>query len=320
MAKLKVLLHSLWYPIAIASYYRNALEARGDIDLKVVGVFTGTWIPWKGGMNLPQKYAKTPDVPLPHHFSSPIADYEYVKHQLQGWKPDLIITVDAGSRWTGKPSEGYVAHVGTDGHCLDYDKPRLDSDKFFNMHERYAKSGDVILPYAYDHTVHYRGTPIEKEYDVVMVGVEYQHRIELVARLRAEGIRTYFSNGEVFEEYREVHQRAHIGVNWSSLDDLNARAFELPMMGNIPVMNRVTDMSLPRHHYFDYAYLFGCDNEASNKTQFVQGAIDKVKYVMANLEQCKTQLEDMRELIKGETYSARVQTILDECGFGGSVG
>jgi len=320
MAKLKVLLHSLFYPMAIAAYYRRALEQRDDIDLKVTGVYTGNFIPWKGGMNLPQKYVSPPDIPLPYHYSAPVANYEYVQHQLKCWKPDLIITVDASSHWANKPSEGYIAHVATDAHCLNYDKQRADSDKFFNMHEVYAKGKDIILPYCYDHTMHYRETEVTKEYDVAMVGVEYQHRIELANRLKAEGIKTYFSNGEVFDEYRQIHQKAHIGLNWSSLDDLNARAFELPAMGNIPVMNRVTDMGLPRHSYFDYAYLFDCVNDAHNKLPFVQGAVDKVKYVMANLPQAQAQLEEMRKLIVNETYANRVQTVLDECGFGGSVG
>ena len=80
--KPRVLFHSLWYPMAIAQYFRRALELREDIDLKTVGITTGNWIPWKGGMNVPQKYAYTPDIPLPYHFSNPIADYDYVKTLL----------------------------------------------------------------------------------------------------------------------------------------------------------------------------------------------------------------------------------------------
>ena len=90
------------------------------------------------------------------------------------------------------------------------------------------------------------------------------------------------------------------------------------MMGNILVTNHVPDMELPRHHYFDYAYLFPGGNYDSHegKSRFVQGAVDKVKYVLANLPQAKEQLEEMRKLIVNETYASRVQTVLDYCGFG----
>lgn len=317
--KLKILFHTLNYPMCIGAYFRRALERRDDIELKTTGITTGSWIPWKGGINLPQKYAYTPDIPLPYHFSNPVADYEYVKAQLQGWKPDLIITVDAGSHWHGRPSEGFVAHVATDAHCLVYDKQRRDSDKFFNMHERYSKSGDVVLPYAYDPSCHYVEPETEKIYDVAMVGVEYQHRIELAEKLRSEGLRVLFSNGDIFDEYRHSNNQAIIGINWSSLDDLNARAFELPAMGCIPVMNKVSDMNLDRHRYFDYSYLFECDNNAdhNNKSRYVDGAVRQVRGVLDNLQEAKEKLSVMKEMIKSETYDARVQQIISECGFGG---
>lgn len=315
MAKVKVLLNSIWYPMAIARYWERAFRSREDVELMTVGSFTGNWIPWKGGMTVPQRYAISPDIPLPQHYGEPTVNYNYVRAQLGDWKPDLVVTVDAGRSWDAKPSDGFVAHIATDAHCLDYTRQRRESDKFFNMHERYAESGDHILPYAYDHTVHYREDGVQKEYDVVMVGVEYEHRIKLAQKLRAEGINLYFSNGEIFDEYRQIHQKAHIGLNWSSLDDLNARAFELPAMGNIPVMNTVKDMELPRHKYFDFSYLFPVDNYHTDKSIFVDGAVERVKMVMSNLDDAKARLETMRKLIENETYANRVSELLSVCGF-----
>jgi len=318
MTKPKVLFHSLFYPMAIAQYFRRALELREDIDLKTVGITTGNWIPWKGGLNVPQKYAYTPDIPLPYHFASPIADFDYVKTFFNGWKPDLVLTVDASSRWLNKPDMGFVATIATDGHALNYDSPRRNSDLFANMHEAYSIAGDYILPYAYDHTCHYReDVPYLKKYDVAMVGVEYQHRIELAQRLQAEGITVNFSNGDIFDEYRHAHQEAKIGLNWSSQNDLNARAFEVPMMGNILVTNRVSDMELPRHHYFDLGYQFegGNFDNHEGKSRFVPGAVEKVKYVLANLPQAYEQLEEMRKLMVNETYANRVDELLKVCGF-----
>ena len=57
MTKIKVLLTYLVYPLAMATYFKKALEHREDVDLKVAGIYTGSWIPWNNGMNLPEKYA-----------------------------------------------------------------------------------------------------------------------------------------------------------------------------------------------------------------------------------------------------------------------
>jgi len=318
MSKIKVLFHTLFYPMAIGQYFRRALELRDDIDLKTTGITTGNWIPWKGSMTVPQKYAYTPDIPLPYHFSNPVADYEYVKTLMGDWKPDLVLTCDASSRWLNKPTDGFVATIATDAHALNYDSPRRNSDKFFNMHQAYSQAGDYILPYAYDHTVHYKeDKEYTKEYNVAMVGVEYQHRIELAQRLQAEGITVNFSNGDIFDEYRVAHQKATIGLNWSSLDDLNARAFELPMMGCIPIMNLVSDMKLARHSYFDYSFLFegGSRNNHENKSCFVKNAVDQVKMAMDDLPEAKNRLEVMRKEMVNETYANRIDELLKVCGF-----
>ena len=158
---LKVLLLYIAYPLAMGTYFCRALERRTDVDLKVTGVYTGSWIPWMGGMELSQKYAKPIDIPLPFPPNIGEVNYDLVKAQLGDWKPDIIINVDAGLHWKYKPSEGYVVTVATDPHVLDYSTPRSYSDKFFNMQKCYSKSGDVYLPYAYDPTVHY---PMKNSY------------------------------------------------------------------------------------------------------------------------------------------------------------
>jgi hypothetical protein len=83
-------------------------------------------------------------------------------------------------------------------------------------------------------------------------------------------------------------------------------------------MNRVPDMRLPKHSYFDYAYLFDSDNDADhhNKQRFVHNAVSSVKYVMSNLEQANKQVQEMRKEMINETYDVRIQQVLDECGFG----
>jgi len=228
MDRIKVLLHSIWYPLAIASYWRKALQRNPNIDLVTTGIFTGSWIPWMGGMNLPEKYAIPPTYPLSFKPGLNLKiDYELIRAQMPNdWHPDLVLTVDGGANWRNKPQEGVVATVVTDGHCVDYSHARAVSDYFFNMHPRYSVPEDNLLSYAYDPDTHYPMSDIEKDTDAVLVGMPYEQRIQWVNRLRAEGVSVIFENGPVFDEYRQLSNRARIGLNWASMDDTNARFFE----------------------------------------------------------------------------------------------
>lgn len=304
MDKIKVLLLYIAYPFAIGTYFRRALERRTDVDLKVAGVYTGSWIPWMGGMELPKKYALPVDIPLPFAPNIGEVNYDLVKAQLGNWKPDIIINVDAGLHWKYKPSEGYVVTVATDPHVLDYSVPRAYSDKFFNMQKCYSKSGDVYLPYAYDPTVHYRIEHEQKDTDAVLGGMPYENRVQWVNELRRRGVSVLFENGPVFDEYREMNNRARIGLNWSSMDDLNARAFELPAMGLAPVMNHVPDIDnfmSADYHYLEFSTL--------------PEAVEKVVWLKNHPTECKELAQRAYLNIQGQTYDARIEQIFMECGF-----
>ena len=182
------------------------------------------------------------------------------------------------------------------------------------MQKVYSKPGDIYLPYAYDSTVHYEEENTEKIYDVCAVGLEYGHRVQLMDELRRRGLRCHISTGPIFDEYRKIYSQSHIGINWSSLNDLNARAFETPMM-SIPVMNMVTDMvEFPA---FSYCNLFESYNDGQDNSRWVMGAANIVTDTMNNLETKRKLNQEAREMLKGETYDARISQILDECGFGG---
>lgn len=316
MSKIKVLLHYIVYPMAIATYFRKALEYRDDVELKVVGPYTGAWIPWTdaqnpGGMNLLRKYDHAPDFPMP--FAPNIGEYNYeiVKAQMGDWKPDLVLQVDANLHFKYKPSDGMVVTVGTDPHVLNdwYDVPRKYSDKFFSMQAVYSKAGDIYLPYAYstyDHyPIHISGLEDDtwKDLDAVLVGNTYQERLVWVSELKKRGIKVEHQLGVVFDEARALYNRGRIGLNWSTLDDLNARAFEIPAMKLAPVMNWVTDMS--RFPFMSALPTF------TN----LQDAIDNVVHLVENPDDCKFVAERAYQAVQGETYDARVNTILKDCGF-----
>lgn len=312
--KIKVLLTYLVYPLSMATYFKKALEHRDDVDLKVAGTYTGSWIPWNHGMNLPEKYAIPPDVPLPYSLYTKEYPYEAVKASLGDWKPDLIIQVDAGFRARNKPTDGMVVTVGTDPHVLNdwYDPARKYSDKFFCMQDAYKKSGDVYLPYAYSQYDFYPTPYKEQDYtqpikdlDAAIIGLQYTHvpRVQLVEELKIRGLKVFAENGPVFDEARAIYNRAKIGLNWSTMDDLNCRAFELPAMKLHSVMNYVPDMV--GFDFTDYCDIFHSLPEA----------IEKVMYALEHPEYMKANSEKAYELVKPHTFDARVEQILKTCGF-----
>lgn len=309
--KPKVLCLSIWYPLSMSRYFEKAFRYRDDVDFKTCGVFTGPWIPWGGtGMNLPMKYAIPPDISLPFSVNIGRVNYEIVKAQLGDWVPDIVLTIDAGICWKYKPTDGIVVHVATDPHVLDYDYQRIISDKFFNMQAVYSKKGDVYLPYAYSRHDFYpadlpEGVNDPSRVDAVLIGMPYEQRIQWVNELRKRNVNVIFENGPILDEARALYNRGTIGLNWSSLDDLNCRAFELPAMKLYPVMNWVTDMSRKEFSFIEHCGTFHNMPEA----------IERVMWAIDNPEKARTQAELAYQAVVSHTYDRRVQQILTECGF-----
>jgi hypothetical protein len=315
MNKIKILLTYIVYPLAMATYFKKALQHRDDVDLKVAGIYTGNWIPWLGGMTVPEKYATPPDVVLPYTLSMREYPYEAIKVQLGDWVPDLIIQADAGFRAQSRPSDGMVVTIGTDPHVLnaEYDLPRKYSDRFFNMQKVYSKPGDIYLPYAYSkydfypdlatHKDEQGRTDLGKDLDAVLIGMPYQQRVEWINELKRQGVKAHMENGPIFDEARNLYNRGRIGLNWSSLDDLNCRAFELPAMKLYPVMNWVTDMA-----EFDFTNYCGIFRDLPT-------AVEEVLWAVKNPEQAAELAEIGYRMVQPHTYDARVQQILTDSGF-----
>ena len=325
VSKIKVLLLYIVYPLAMGSYFKKALEQREDVDLKVVGQYTANWMPWLGtGMSVPMKYAIPPHIPLEISPNAREVNYEMVKARLGDWIPDIIINVDANLHWKYKPTDGYVVTVGTDPHVLNdfYDVPRGYSDKFYNMQLCYSKPNDIYLPYAYSAHDHFpledigiyqkenvdvtqtiMGTYV-KDTDAVLIGMPYAKRVEWINELRNRGISVIFENGPIFDEARTLYNRGRIGLNWSDQNDLNARAFELPAMKLAPVMNLVPDM----YRFFEQGIHFSGFTNLSE-------AVERVEWLKAHPVECSTMAEEAYKNVQGQTYDARIEKILEECGF-----
>ncbi len=303
MNKIKVLCLSIWYPLAMSRYFEKAFRHHPNVDFKTTGPYTGSWIPWQGGMNLPEKYAKPPDVPLPFNGGVGKVSYDLVKAQLGDWKPDIVLSIDAGINWTDKPHEGLVATIATDPHALDYDHQRRISDKFFNMQASYSEPQDIYLPYAYSKYDCYPDDTVVKDLDAVLIGMPYTQREEWKHALLAKGVNVYMENGPVFDEARALYNRAKVGLNWSSLNDLNCRVFELAAFKICPIMNRVSDADKffgAGVHYLGFSNL----NEA----------IEQVVWAKEHPGDAQVIANRAYDAVLPHTYDARVQQFLEECG------
>ena len=300
---MRILLLGIHYPFAIMSYFRHALERRPDVELVTAGVFTNDWIPWNGGMRLPQKYVKSVDLPFPPAILRPT--WGMIEKRL-GSDFDLIINCDAGSHLADKPPIPYAV-VLTDPHVLEswYKQVRPHADYVFNMQTNYMQDGDIHLPYAFSPDHHYAMSDIEKGYDASMIGLHYEQRDRLVNALRGRGHKVLYEIGLVYDDYREQNNRARIGLNWSSAMDINARFFETMAMRQILVTNRLPHIS--ELHYEENRHYLGFDT--------LEEAVEKVEWALANPEQAQTIADNGYQLVhQNDTYHHRVQQILEATG------
>lgn len=304
MDRIKIAFGYLAYPFTIANYFIRALQRRNDIEIFTFGPFTGQSIPWNGNMTIPMKYPNHVDLPLPRGMDR--VSWTNIKHRLP-WKPDLIINVDAGFHLTSKPDVPYYV-VATDPHVLSpwYESVRPLADKFFNMQGTpYIQDKDVWLPYALDPTVHYP-LSTNQEYDCSIIGLHYPVRDEWVSRLQSKGVKINYRIGDIYDEYREENNKAWIGLNWSSLQDVTARVFEIMAMRLVPVINRLP--GLDELGFEDGRHYLGFSN--------MDEAVEKVLWAKNNPDFAKQIALEAYQFVHNHdmTYDNRIRQILSEFG------
>ncbi|KYK25796.1 hypothetical protein AYK26_07640 [Euryarchaeota archaeon SM23-78] len=302
MKKLSVVLSGLIYPVTMMHYFWRAFERRKDIDLFVTGPFFDTWIPWANGMNLPHKYVKRPNLPLPKDTAKMSVDTMII-HDSIPKKIDLWIECDAGWRFSNRPPGTIVAQIQTDPHVLkrDYRKVMDRYDYRFCMQTPYIEDDEYYLPYAYDPELHYP-MDLEKEYDVCLIGLQYPKRIRVLNRLKSKYV-VRDGIGTIYDEYREEYNKSRVSFSWSSKRDLPARVWESFAMGIPLVTNYVDDLStnLFFHptHYLHY------------KTE--DEAVEKIEWLLANEDEALEMAHHALKQVEPHTWDARVEKILKTC-------
>lgn len=302
---IKVVLSYIHYPVSIGRYFHEALLKRKDVKVLSVGPYTGTSIPWDGGMQLPLLYLRPPDIHIDPQFIGNVrTPTMYIESRLRemGLHPDVWINVDAGFNFV-RPKVGcQIANVFTDAHVLNYDFQRTQADINFNMHQAFSKPGDRILPYAASEIFHYPEEQ-EKIYDVCLIGLHYPERDRLVQALRGMGMKVYYDLGPAYHDYRELYAKSKVAISWSSKGDLIARVFETLAMKIPLVTDRVPD--LPNHFVEDEHY--------KGFSSFAE-AVQKVRWCMDNYDDAIEMAEaGHRKVYAQHLYKYRVSTILREC-------
>lgn len=246
---MKVVLSGIYYPVAILRYFEAALKRRPDVELFTIGPYTNRSIPWNNGMQLPANYGGVPDYPMPDNLIGDSGvSYDFLQNSIPFDRPDIWIHVDAGLKFNGHPRAEKFVIVGTDPHVLNYDAQRAQADMFYCMQHHYMKDGDFYLPYAYDPVWHSppdseNFIPFsEREIEAALVGIHYPTRNSLMTELQARGVSVLYDLGPAYDDLKHIYNNSAIGLNWSSLQDLTARVFELTALGNLVICNDVPDL------------------------------------------------------------------------------
>jgi len=294
---------------AALMYLTRAFKNRPDCNVITVGPYPGLWMPWtKGGvtgMQMPEEYDQIPDIPLQYDGGLQTAPISFIENKLP-WKADLWLDVNAGFHLEGRPQHGIRARFLTDPHTGlrgIYDNTTQYYDYTFNPQANYSRAGEIYLPYGADKVWHSRIPDLEQLYDVALIGNIYPHRVELMNILG--GIyRTYFDLGPAQEDARRIYSQSFIGINWSSMDDLTARVFELMSLGNVPLINRVSGLA---GMFEENTHYLGFSSQGE--------AIGKIRDIMDNPTEGIKIAKNAQDFIisNKHTWDDRVQVMLETC-------
>lgn len=277
---MKILIACIHYPVASGRYIQRALRRLGH-DVRTVGQSTGNQI-W--GMQVKDEWVWEPEFP----------DGD--------WLPDLVITAESAFGYTSPrlPDVPYVVW-GVDNHVRDY-FPEVPYDALFLAHSWGARMGEPNvhwLPCAYDPAAHC-DLGIERDIDVVMVGVAYPERVTIMNALNAAGINAVGGTGLLWDDYNHLYNRAKIALVKSVNGDLAQRFFENMAQGCCVLADKTVDADKllfnDTYHYWSYDDVADCVEQA--KALLHSGAWRDVA-------------ERGKRKVQGHTWDARALQLLE---------
>jgi len=227
---MKILIACTHYPVASGRYMKDAFIRLGH-DVRTIGESTGSNI-WGGKVDDRWAWESNGNLTT--------AWYD--------WTPDLVLVMD--SAWAyHHPVYADVPHAvyGVDNHVRDYRQAGIA--RYFLAHNAVSlmdmSAEDVEwLPCAYD-PAWFTPSPIpynERVWDVALIGVPYQSRVEIVQAMREAGLKVIAANGLVYEDYRNTYWNARVSLCVSAAHDVAQRIFETAAMGCAVLSDPLPDL------------------------------------------------------------------------------
>lgn len=296
----RIALTFIRYPLTIGHYWEEAFRNTNH-EIITVCPYSGTWIPWRGGMHLPDKYAIPPDYQIPWDQR---AQYTFQQaEELMGLRHiDAWVSIDAAYHLRGKPRDALSVWIAVDSHCVNYDEQREQADFFFNVHKDFMKPDDIHLPVGYSPRWHY---PVfaEEEYDVMLLGLMYPNRVAAIQQMAWRGYETLIDNGPCFDEARELYAKTKLIFNWSLPDNTVCRVWEAMAMGKTLVTNYSTTL---KDIFEDEIHYVGFSN--------MEEAIEKMEWLLAHDDERRKIAEAGYHAVQPHTYDNRVKFLLETIG------
>jgi hypothetical protein len=295
---MNIIVHFRHFPVAMGRWFDWALRDLGH-EVWSVGCYDGPNIPWGEGFSYP-------DYDFPPDYEIPEMDYP-LKDVLEQcpFEPDMILQASDTTYLMGKaPCPNVI--LATDPHAVDYHSRVKSASHYISMQDFYLDEIDfprkMWVPYGYKEDLH-----IYKEkkiiYDVVFIGLQYSHRLDILNQLKEEGLNVYCDLGKIYEEYVDIYNQGLVAFNYSSRKDLPARFWEGLAMKRCVVTNDVPDLKK-----LDFEE--GRDYIAYNSPQ---EAVEKIHYLSTNPEHALWIAEQGYIKLKshGHTYKDRAKEILE---------
>jgi spore maturation protein CgeB len=275
MSPIKILVTCIHYPVASGRYIADAFRRLGH-EVRTIGPSTGADI-W--GVKVHERYIWKSDRDL--------------NGVIDG---DLMIVADSSLEYTHKGAEKVVVW-GVDNHCRDY-WPESKYDALFMAHSwgaRMSEPNAHWLPCAYD-PAWFHDDDQERVNDVVMVGVMYDNRREIVQAMERSGLHVIAGTGAVYEEYNALYNTAKIALVKSACGDLPIRFFENMAQGCCVLSDYLPDAIKLGFNPGEDFYLYNGPEEAATAARWLIDSGEWVRIAANGKKKVKSHTWDARAL------------------------
>lgn len=288
----KVLLHGRHFPVAMFLFFKWALESLGH-EVYSVGPYSYGRIPW-GDFYFPKHKFPPNKVTVDGnvHLETLLSSIPF--------KPDFILQA-ADTIWLEGPTKIPNFVLATDPHVIDYTPRLLNATHYFYMQNYCKPEKATWIPYAYDKYIHKHIPDQFQEYDVVMCGLQYEHRVRAINALKSKRVRVFNALGHIYEDYVNIYNKGKIALVYSSKEDLPARFWEGLAMRRMVLVNRVPDLKM----------LDAVDGVDYVSYESEEELVEKVQYYLKHDREREQIAYSGWKWVQPRTYEKRVNQMLD---------